>query len=78
MTRITAKVMCNGKTEWGTGENRMATLGFCADYQDGRNKEWAASTPHLDLRMSVKGDVADHFAAGKKYTLTFAPEQEES
>lgn len=66
-TNITAKVSCNLKQEYGTGANRQATVG----YTDGANKEWANATPHLDMRMTLKGDVADHFEPGKHYTVTF-------
>lgn len=71
---ITAKVQCNIKQSYGEGENRQTTLGFCPDYADGRNKEWANATPYLDLRMTVSGDVADRFEPGKRYTLQFVEE----
>lgn len=71
---ITAKIMCNSKSEWGEDEKRQATVGFCSDYRDGRATEWATSTPHLDLRMTVKGDIADRFQLSQSYTLTFTPE----
>lgn len=73
---ITAKVVCNFKSEYGVGEYSYATIGFCADYAQGCNSEWSNSTPHLDLRMTVKGAVAHHFEQGKAYTLTFEPEGE--
>jgi hypothetical protein len=71
---ITAKIICNLKSEFGEGEHRLATVSFCPDYAAGRNQEWSASTPHLDLRMTVKGAVADLFKQGQNYTLTFTPE----
>lgn len=71
---ITAKIQCNLKQEYTVGEQRYATLGFMPDYADGRNKEWAVNTPSLDIRMTVKGDIADRFELGKKYTLTFSEE----
>lgn len=71
---ITAKVQCNIKQEFGEGDERQVTVGFMADYNDGRNAEWARYTPHLDLRMTLRGDVADRFEPGKSYTLTFAEE----
>ena len=72
---ITAKVQCNLKQEYVDGAGtKQATVGFCADYADGRNKEWSQYTPYLDLRMTLKGDVADQFEPGKAYTLTFEPE----
>lgn len=69
---ITAKVKCNIKQEYTDGAGaRQTTVGFMPDYADGRNKEWAQYTPHLDLRMTLKGEVADRFEVGKAYTLTF-------
>lgn len=73
---ITAKVTCNLKQEYGTGDGRYATVGFSPDYADGANASWAKATPHLDLRMTVHGPVADSFEAGKKYTLQFVEEGE--
>lgn len=77
---VTAKVTCNHKQVHGEGDEQQATLGFCADYTDGRNKEWSLYTPSLDLRMTVRGSVADQFEQGRSYTLTFeateAPTQE--
>lgn len=72
---ITAKITCNLKQEYGEGENRYATVGFQPDYADGANKEWAFATPHLDLRMTLRGDVVDRFEPGQKYTLTFEPQE---
>lgn len=74
MVNITAKVYCTYKEEDGEGGRRHARLSFSPDYQDGRNQEWAVFTPSLSLQMTVKGDVADHFAPGGRYTLTFTPE----
>jgi len=74
---ITAKVFCNLKQEYGEGESRYATVGFGADYADGRNKEWTQATPYLDLRMTVKGEVADRFEQGKAFTLQFVEEPTE-
>jgi hypothetical protein len=75
MAKITAKVQCNLKQEFGEGEDRQATVGFCADYADGRNQEWSRYTPHLDLRMTLRGAVADQFTPGRAYTLTFEAEE---
>lgn len=74
--KITAKVYCNGKTEYGEGGERSATLTFCPDYADGRNSEWAKYTPSLNLQMNVKGSVADQFETQGRYTLTFTPDAE--
>ncbi len=72
---ISAKVWCNSKTESGTGDQRAVNVKFTADYRDGRNQEWARWTPSLDLSVTLKGEVADRFAIGKGYTLTFEPEE---
>jgi hypothetical protein len=69
---------CNLKQEYGEGDKRYATIGFCADYADGLNKEWAQATPYLDLRMTVRGDVADRFVQGGHYTMTFAQDGPEA
>lgn len=65
--KVTAKAQLNTKGD-GT---QAATLSFGPDYQDGRNAEWAAATPSLSINMTVKGDVADFFEQGGKYTVTF-------
>ena len=68
---ITAKALLVAKKPVGEGEYEQVLLTFGADYADGRNKEWALATPTLDLRMSVKPDVAERFTEGQPYTLTF-------
>ncbi|MGH3834201.1 MAG: hypothetical protein ACRDSF_00635 [Pseudonocardiaceae bacterium] len=69
---VTAKVRCNLKQEFTTFDDKHgATIGFMPDYADDRNKKWAAATPHLDLRITVVGDVAQSFELGKAYILTF-------
>lgn len=68
---ITAKVKCVSKTEQG----ESALLTFGADYNDGRNAEWAYYTPALSLTMTVKGDVGNHFEPGQAFTLTFEPSE---
>lgn len=65
-----ARVICNLKQEWGTGDQRYATLGFVADYANGANIEWAKWTPNLDLRMVVLGEVADQYEQGEHYSMT--------
>jgi hypothetical protein len=71
---ITAKVKLTQKLEnGGDGEDRFVALQFLPDYQDGRNQEWAASTPALSLTVTVKGAVADRFEY-KPYTLQMIDE----
>lgn len=74
MSDITAKIVCQSKQEAGEGDDRTVNVSFGADYNDGRNKEWARYTPGLSLTMGLKGAVADRFEVGKAYTLTFAEE----
>lgn len=72
---ITAKVICYKKDEpTGQGDDRQVTVKFRADYEDGRNREWARYTPGLDLTMGLRGAVADRFDEGQGYTLTFTQE----
>ena len=53
----------------GDGQTR---LGFQADYNDERNKEWAKYTPGLAVQMTVLDDVAEkQFERGGRYLLTF-------
>ncbi|MDX3661309.1 hypothetical protein PV646_28725 [Streptomyces sp. ID05-26A] len=73
---VTAKVRCSSKVTSGEGDDRHVLVQFAPDYQDGRNKEWAAATPHLALQMTLKGAVADQFEQGKAYTLQFAPTED--
>ena len=72
---VTAKIICNGKTEAGEGDDRQVNVSFCADYADGRNKEWALYTPALSLSMTLKGAVADRFEQGSRYTLQFVAQE---
>lgn len=73
MANTTAKVKLMTKPEPVDGQ---VALQFYADYADGRNKEWAKYTPALSLTMTVKEEVAEHFANGQAFTLTFTPEDE--
>ena len=71
---VTAKIICQSKTETGEGDDRTATVTFAPDYADGRNAEWARWTPGLSLTIGLRGSVADRFEVGKAYTLTFTEE----
>jgi hypothetical protein len=75
MVEVTAKIKCTRKQPWGDIPGADVMLEFQADYQDGRNKEWASATPALSLSMTVKSSVAEHFESGRAYTLTFTPEE---
>lgn len=69
---VTAKVTCTGKS---AGYGDSVALSFQPDYADGRNAAWAAATPSLSLSMTVKGDVANEFEQGARYTLSFEPSE---
>lgn len=72
MTAVTAKVVCNSKSEGTYG----TSLSFGPDYSDGRNAEWAAATPALSVSMTVKSEVGALFEQGSAYTLTFEPNKD--
>lgn len=68
--RVTAKAQVSGRQPSAAEKDGVRiTLG--PDYQDGRNAEWALATPALNINMTVKGDVADFFEQGGKYTVIF-------
>lgn len=73
---VTAKVVCAANDVSGEGESRNGVVRFAPDYADGRNKEWAIYTPHLVLQMALNGAVADHFKAGKRYTLQIVEDED--
>jgi hypothetical protein len=70
--KTTAKVALARKEEAGDDQFQLT---FSADYADERNKEWAKYTPYLNLVMTVKSTVADHFQLGDRFTLVFEPEE---
>jgi hypothetical protein len=72
---ITAKVQVNTKLESGVGDARQVVVAFTADHAGGRNKEWALYTPSLQLSLSLKGEIADRFDVGSRWTLQFAEEE---
>lgn len=75
---VTAKVFCAAKVIQNEGTNYESWMvTFAPDYGDGRNKEWSVATPYLHLQMTLKGEVARRFEAGKHYTLTFDEETTE-
>lgn len=74
---ITAKVRCASKTETGEGDSRQASVTFQPDYNDDRNKEWAAATPNLSLSMTLKRQAAALFEEGAAYTLEFVEDDSE-
>jgi hypothetical protein len=68
--RITAKARCEGNSpsDYPPDTHRVS---FAPDYQDGRNKEWAAATPTLQITLGMQSSVAENFVVGDKYTVTF-------
>lgn len=73
---ITAKVTLASKVHQGPDTpHESELLTFSADYNDGRNKEWAKATPYLNLAMVVKPEIADRFEVGSAYTLIFTPSE---
>lgn len=67
---VTAKMKVQSKMTQGEGDNRQANVTFVADYENGRNKEWALYTPGASLIMGLRGSVADLFEVNQAYTLT--------
>lgn len=54
-----------------TGDGDQVQLTFVADYNDGRNAEWAKYTPALSISFVVKSDAsAADFEVGQAYTFT--------
>lgn len=70
---MNAKIRLSQKIDEPASEHQGAfsELHFYADYADGKNKEWATSTPTLNLVMRVKKEIADTLEAGKSYDLVF-------
>lgn len=72
MASVTAKIKLESAEPNGP---EQTTLRFGVDYQDDRNKEWAAATPSLSLTMTVKNEVAvNHFDVNDRFTITFDKE----
>lgn len=75
MAGFTAKIkltmkMANGANQTG--------LHFSPNYGSNGaevNKEWATSTPGLYYQMSVKNEVADKYAVGDEFLVTFEREE---
>lgn len=66
---VTARLKVDGKSDPDApGDFDILTLG--PDYQDGRNAEFFAATPAINLTMSVQKSVAEQFNLGDLFTLT--------
>jgi hypothetical protein len=75
MSKITAVAVLQTKVTTESASGATTTLQFSADYQDERNKQWAAYTPSLNLQMSVRPDVADLFDLQGRYLLSFEKQE---
>jgi hypothetical protein len=53
------------------GEITAVVLG--PDYQDGRNKEWAAATPSFSTTLSVQNHLAEDLEVGQEVEVTLVP-----
>lgn len=75
---ITAKVVCHSKDEYRDSDNELkhANVYFTADYEGGRNKDWAEATPYLSLHMKLNAQAAGLFEQGQHYTLQFVEEDD--
>lgn len=67
-TRVSMRTRVQSKNDLGFGNDNVQ-LQFVPDYEDGRNKEWAAATPALTFSMTVTKDVAEKFETGEKITF---------
>lgn len=76
MSAITAKVQVGTRIENRDANDNVysVNLQFFADYADDRNKEWSYATPAISVQMTVRPEVAEHFPANGRFTLTFEPE----
>jgi hypothetical protein len=64
----TLKVRLDRKIPQDDGQTQLT---FTADYEDGRNKEWAKYTPALSLSFVVKNEVeAASYEEGQTFTVT--------
>lgn len=74
---ITAKVVVtrHHATPEGSAPEQVV-VDLAADYEGNRNQAWSVYTPRLNMTMVVKPEVAEHFQAGKSFTLTFTPDED--
>jgi hypothetical protein len=71
---VSAKVRVESVGQHAGESGALVPLSLGPNYQDPANAAWASATPHLQLNMTVQGDVARHFEQGRNYTLHFVPE----
>lgn len=71
-TQTTLRARLDNKITVGD-EGDQQQLTFVADYEDGRNEEWAKYTPALSISFVVKdGTAAADFEVGKSYTFAIS------
>jgi len=75
--RVSMRTRVQAKNELGFGNDNVQ-LAFVPDYEDGRNKEWAAATPSLTFSMTVTKEIADQFEVGEKITFYAQPTAQET
>jgi hypothetical protein len=66
--QVSAKIKVQSATPLADGQVAVV---IGPDYEEGRNAEWAKSTPGLGIQMTVKEEVAEAFQAGATATLLF-------
>jgi hypothetical protein len=71
---VTAKVKVSSRTVM----DDEVQLGFMADYDDGRNREWAKFTPGMSITTRMKKEVAEYFQLGDSFVLSFEKETAET
>lgn len=80
MSKVTAKVKCASLIQYPASEAQpwggFWYVSFSPDYGEGRNAEWAAASPSLQLNMVLAPDKGDLFEQGQAYTLTFSPNED--
>lgn len=74
---ITAKVVCHTKDVYRDSDGKVqhSNVYFTADYEGGRNAEWAEATPYLSLHMKLNAKATELYEEGKRYTIQFVEEE---
>jgi hypothetical protein len=83
---VTAKFKVTRITPWGNfeivdgqiqGECKTAEVELTPDYSNGRNAEWAGSTPAGVIRLTIANPAAlARFKSGQAFTVTFEENDE--
>lgn len=75
---FTAKIRCTGKTPNAGSTPPTTTVTYGPDYGEGKNAEWAARTPTINVSMAMLDEVAARVEVGDEITLTFSKQNEVS